>query len=218
MPHTQLSSWLHLKPGNVSMVACQTVIFSEVNCSRRNPAETGTCWGFAMASVHLPVAVQGTQLVPLSHPHCWSPSESPVCPTPRPLCPSTDTPRSSRVVKGHTSTWALNLLLPNSSDFCWLLQNWLRACWLLVQITAAAQENNLKSPGNFGKNANSNYSPQSFQSYCDRGKFCQVFHFCWKETTQELSAAPKTPCSCLLLRNTPQQCYLSPLWRCEYGM
>lgn len=189
MPHTQLSSWLHHKPGNLSMVACQTVIFSGVNCSRRNPAETGTCWGFARGSAHLLVPVQGSQLVPLSHPHCWSSSEGPVCPVLN--------PRSFRVVKEQRSSWALNVLLPNSSDFCWLLQNWLWACWLLVQITAAAQENNLKSPGSFGKNANSNYSLQNAQSCCDGESFVRFSISAWKETTwentEELSAAQNNP-------------------------
>lgn len=172
------------------------VIFSEVNCSRRNPADTGTCWGFARASGDSPVPVQGT---PLGHPHCWSPSESPVSPTPP---PQHRYPEDFRVLKEQTSTWAFNVLLPSSSDFCWLLQSWLWACCLLVQITTAAQENNLKSPGNLEKML------ILIAALC---QFCHVFHFCWKETTQEnteeLSAAPTTPCSCLLPRNAPQQSY-----------
>lgn len=89
-----LQAWQLVKGG------VPDVIFSEVNCSRRNPADTGTCWGFARASGDFPVPVQGT---PLGHPHCRSPSESPVSPTP-PSLPQHRHPEDFRVLQEQTST------------------------------------------------------------------------------------------------------------------
>lgn len=144
------------------MVACQTVIFFEVNYARRNSTEAGTCCVFANASVYFPASIQGTLLVPLiCHPH-WAllRAQLPYRHIFLNLCASAHRlPLGSfRVMRGQISIWTFDVLTPNSTDFCWLMQSWLQACRLPVQIVAAAQENYLKSPGDFGKNANSNYS------------------------------------------------------------
>lgn len=162
MPTHSVKSWLHHKPGNLSMAVCQTVISLEVNCFRRNPTETGTCWVFARASDYLPASMHRTLLVPLiCDPHGLSPSEG-CSPShiPKPLwLPAHRLPlSSSKVLREQTSTWTLHVLTPNSTGFCWLSQSWLCACWVLVQMVAAAQENHLKSPGGLGKSISSNYS------------------------------------------------------------
>ena len=118
-PHTQLNSWLHRKPGSLSVVACQTVIFCEVNCTRRNSTEAGTCCVFANASVYLPASIS----VPLiCDPHCLSPCEGPstsYTQIPKPLCLSTQTPseqfQGGEAADEHPNTWC------SPSKLHWLL-------------------------------------------------------------------------------------------------